>query len=238
MPVVHNYSRMAGKTYYWDTSDSQEKYREHIQNPDTCRMLQQLGYIDNHIEYSFNQDGFRTSEFDHQYDIVCFGCSFTMGTGVAYQHTWPAQLEQITGLTCANLGHSGSSNDTVFRMADYYLEKLRPRYAVWLQTDSHRIELLDDGPNISLNIISTHKKHPCEHDYFMKVWFSSESNHYINQRKNTLAFEKICDNLGIKSIIILRNQVPCVDLARDLMHPGEKSYKKLAEEISQLISQE
>lgn len=232
MPVIHNYSKLAGKTVQWDTSDSQEKFQANIQDPVKYQLLLDLGYINAPIEYSFNQDGFRTGEFNRHYDVVCFGCSFTMGTGVTYQHTWPAQLEQITGLTCANLGHSGSSNDTAFRMADHYLEKLRPQYAVWLQTDAHRIELLDDSVNSSLNIIAAHKEHPCENDYFTKVWFSSESNHHINQRKNTLAFEKICNSLGIKSIILTRDQMISFDLARDLVHPGIKSYRRIAEIIS------
>lgn len=235
MPIVHNYSDFAGKTVYWDTSDSQEKYQAHIQDPVKSQMLRDLGYIDSRIEYKFNYDGFRTNEFDQHYDVVCFGCSFTMGTGVAYQNTWPAQLEKITGLTCANLGHAGSSNDTAFRIADYYLEKLQPQYAIWVQTDSHRIEILNDSANSSLNIIASHKDHPCEHDYFTKVWFSSDSNHRINLRKNTLAFEQICFNLGIKSVIIPRDQVRPIDFARDLMHPGVQSYRKLAEIISTKI---
>jgi hypothetical protein len=162
-----------------------------------------------------------------------------MGTGVHSQDTWPEQLAAITELTVANLGHAGSSNDTAVRFALHYLPLLRPRYAVWLQTDQHRIELLDDTVPLSLNVIASDTTNPCADDYFIKTWFTSVTNQQLNLQKNTLAFKYLCQSLGIESIVLDRNQVdtkpfPFGD-ARDLIHPGADTYRTLAQQVKTII---
>jgi hypothetical protein len=241
-PLFHNYSHLAGKITLWDTSDNQFWYTKNTKDESTRQRLSELGFLDTQIEYQYNSHGFRTHEFDRQFDIVCFGCSFTMGTGIHARDSWPSQLETLTGLQVANLGHAGSSNDTAFRFAMHYLESLRPRYAVWLQTDMHRLELLDDFKNASLNILAGDTHNPCANDYFIKVWFSSASNQILNLQKNTQAFKYLCASLGITPIVLSRDQVPPHapfphGRARDLTHPGADVYKNLAHQVKDIIDQ-
>jgi len=239
-PLIHNYSKLAGQTVHWDTSDNKDCYLKNINDPVTRQRLESLGFIDSPIDYTYNSHGFRTAEFDRNFDVVCFGCSFTMGTGIHATDTWPSQLAAITGLQVANLGHAGSSNDTAFRLADYYLRLLRPKYAVWLQTDRHRIELIDDGIPVSINIMATDTHNLCAKDYFVKTWFSSDTNQLLNLQKNTLAFEQLCQRLEITAIILERaniktNPWPLND-ARDLIHPGANTYQALAHQVANLLS--
>lgn len=237
-PVIHNYSRLAGRTLHWDTSDNPEWYSKNIQNPVAYQRLDELGFLKTQIDYTYNSHGFRTAEFDREFDVVCFGCSFTMGTGVHAQDTWPEQLSALTGLRVANLGHAGSSNDTAVRFALHYLELLKPRYAVWLQTDMHRIELIDDAYPMSLNIMASDTKNPCADDFFIKTWFTSPVNQQLNLQKNTLAFERLCDSLGIRSVVLPRDNTMDRPFphggARDLLHPGAEAYKKLAQHVAGL----
>jgi hypothetical protein len=235
IPLVHNYSFAAGKTLYWDTSDNKDAYLKNIQDPEKKKKLNDLGFLDADITYQFNSHGFRNTEFDHNIDILCFGCSFTMGTGVANQHTWPAQLEKITGMTVANLGHAGSSNDTVFRFANHYLKIIKPTVAIWQQTDMHRLELLDEQNSLSLNIMANDTINPCAQDYFIKNWFGFPVNQQLNLLKNTLAFQQLCSLLNIKFIILPRENIHCDGRARDLMHPGAEEYKRVANNISILL---
>ena len=239
-PLIHNYSQIAGQTVYWDTSDNQENYNKNLENPTIRQKLQNLGFVDRPIKYQFNSHGFRTAEFDQQFDVVCFGCSFTMGTGIPSWDTWPEQLAAMTELTVANLAHAGSSNDTAFRFADHYLKFLRPRYAVWLQTDRQRIELIDSANALTINILSSDRTNPCADDYFIKGWFGSDENQQLNLRKNTLAFQQVCESLDIKHIILDRATVPPhppypLGHARDLTHPGAEVYKIIAENVTALI---
>ena len=239
-PLLHNYTQKAGKTYHWDTSDSKEFYEKNLANPETNKRLHDLGFVDNPIEYKFNNHGFRTAEFDQKFDMVCFGCSFTMGTGVHAKDTWPEQLQDLTGLKIANLGHAGSSNDTAFRFAQHYLKFLRPRYAIWLQTDRHRVELLNDAESYSINIMAGDTANPCAHDYFIKTWFINDSNQQLNLLKNTLAFERVCAELGIIPIVLTRAMIPPhppfpMGQARDLTHPAADIYRNLAQQVKKLL---
>jgi len=238
-PIVHNYSRVAGRTVHWDTTDSKDSYLKNLQTPITYQRLQELGFLNTQIDYCYNSHGFRTAEFDEKFDVLCFGCSFTMGTGVHSKDTWPEQLAALTGLTVANLGHAGSSNDTAVRFALHYLPLLRPRYAVWLQTDRHRVELLDDSVPMSLNIMAGDTQNPCANDYFIKTWFASDENQTLNLKKNTMAFKYICETLGIEPVILDRSLVTTQKFpnndARDLIHPGRDFYKTLACRVQNII---
>ena len=239
-PLIHNYTNKASRIFNWDTSDNQEQYAKNLAVSEIRQRLVGLGFIDHPIEYKFNSHGFRTAEFDRNFDLVCFGCSFTMGTGIYSQDTWPSQLADITGLQVANLGHAGSSNDTVFRFANHYLKFLKPKYAVWLQTDRHRIELLDESVPMSLNILAGDTKNPCAGDFFVKTWFSNDVNQRLNLEKNTLAFQYLCQSLDITPIILPRETIvtkpfPQGD-ARDLIHPGPEEYKKLAHHVKDLLN--
>jgi hypothetical protein len=240
-PLLHNYTKKAGRIFEWDTSDNQQAYLKNLTVPELKQKLIELGFVDCPIEYKFNSHGFRTEEFKNSIDAVCFGCSFTMGTGVHTIDTWPAQLAQLTGLKIANLGHAGSSNDTAFRFAEHYLKFLRPRYAIWLQTDMHRIELIDQANSVTLNLLASDNQNPCANDYYTKIWFSGDTNHRLNLEKNTRAFQHLCKELQIKSIILDRGQVPPHGLfphssARDLTHPGAHDYKQLASQIAGLLN--
>jgi len=239
-PIIHNYTSKAGKSFAWDTSDNQQHYLKNMENPELRQRLTELGYVDRPIEYCYNAHGFRSAEFDQAFDIACFGCSFTMGTGIYTEETWPNQLASQTGLTVANLGHAGSSNDTAFRFANHYLKWLKPRVAIWLQTDRHRVELLDDAIPMSLNIMAGDTSNPCARDRFIKTWFSNDTNQQLNLEKNTLAFQQLCQTLGIKCIILGRRQIPLhgpfphAD-ARDLTHPGANIYRELVQRIIPLL---
>lgn len=236
-PIVHNFSSLAGTSNYWVFSDTQEMFDQNCADPTRRAQLEQLGYLDQSIVYRFNSHGFRGAEFPEKVDVVAFGCSFTMGSGILEEQTWPSQLSQMSGLSVVNLGHAGSSNDTSLRFADYYLPKLSPQYAVWVQTDSHRIELIDQSCNRAVNLHHSSEDNLCKNDYFVKVWFSSFENHRMNLLKNTLAFKQLCQNLNIVPIIIPRTQVLFEDVARDLNHPGPASNLKLASQIYDKINQ-
>jgi hypothetical protein len=232
---------VASRTVHWDTTDNKDAYTKNLQNITTYQRLEELGFVNTQIDYRFNSHGFRTAEFDRSFDVVCFGCSFTMGTGVHCKDTWPEQLAALTGLTVANLGHAGSSNDTAVRFALHYLPLLRPRYAVWLQTDRHRVELLDDSVPMSLNIMAGDTHNPCANDYFIKTWFATDENQTLNLKKNTMAFKYICETQGTEPVVLDRSLVTTQKFpdndARDLIHPGRDFYKTLARQVQTIIDE-
>jgi hypothetical protein len=233
--ILHNYNNLAGTTQFWDTSDSFEQYQKNLANPARRALLEKHGHVDSVIEYRFNSEGFRGPEIDNP-ECVCFGCSFTMGTGVGEDEAWPNQFAKLTGWATANLGHAGSSNDTAVRFALHYIPLLKPRVAVWVQTDSHRIEVVNEHIKISDNILAGDiQQGPYRNDYYLKQWFASDINQDLNLLKNTSAFRQVCAENQVQCIIVPRNNVFFIDFARDLQHPGPNSNKKLAEEIVRLV---
>ena len=64
--------------------------------------------------YDLNDYGYRAS---HDYEpilnqknkIICVGCSFTFGTGLDEEQTWPYKLNKILGGEFMNLGYPGGS---------------------------------------------------------------------------------------------------------------------------------
>ena len=235
-PAPSNYLHLANQTVFWDTSDSINTYENNLMDCKHSVLLHDLGYVDYEISYVFNSHGFRTQEFNKDTDIVCFGCSFTMGTGVRREHTWPSRLADLTGLTVVNLGHAGSSNDTAYRMARHYLHVLRPKYAIWLQTDAHRIEIIDESVNTVINILASDYNNLHANNLFVKTWMTSEINQQINLDKNTQAFQQLCYQASVIPIILPHSDIQVLDLARDLQHPGPRSYQQLAKKISLSIA--
>jgi hypothetical protein len=233
--LLHNYNNVAGTVQYWDTSDSQERYQQNLQNPKKHQKLKELGYINSVIEYKFNSQGFRCEEILEP-DVLCFGCSFTMGTGLDEINTWPAQFSSITRLSTSNLGHAGSSNDTAVRFAMHYVPKIKPKFAIWVQTDTDRIEIIDEHVKIVDNVLMGSLPDTLYgKDYYMKIWATSEINQTINKEKNTLSFKQLCYENRVTPIVVPRHNVCTEDLARDLMHPGRASNRKLAEAIARLV---
>jgi hypothetical protein len=235
-PAPSNYLHLANQTVFWDTTDSIDTYKNNLKDCKSSKLLHDLGYVDYEISYKFNSHGFRTPEFDQKIDMVCFGCSFTMGTGVRNEHTWPSRLADLTGSTVANLGHAGSSNDTAYRMARHYLHFLRPKYAIWLQTDMHRVEIIDESINTTLNILASDNQNMYANNLFVKTWMSSVINQQINLDKNTQAFRHLCFQSSIIPIIIPFRDVKKMDMARDLQHPGPLWHQYLAEKVCFLIA--
>jgi hypothetical protein len=137
-----------------------------------------------------------------------------------------------------NLGHAGSSNDTAYRMARHYLHFLRPKYAIWLQTDIHRIEIIDESVDTTINILASDNDNLHANNLFVKTWMTSEINQQINLDKNTQAFQQLCHQSSVIPIILPRRNsvMETLDLARDLQHPGPRSYQQLAEKISLLMT--
>lgn len=82
-------------------------------------------YKDNSYGFRFDNDfkNFDTLTVnDWQNMYVCLGCSWTYGTGVTPEYTWPAQLSEKLGEKCLNLGVQGSGIQTSYRILEAWIE--------------------------------------------------------------------------------------------------------------------
>ena len=232
------YHDLAGQTLSWLPMDTQSLY---IDNLRTNRdLLAKYNWIDAEITYQFNDQGFRSEEFDCSRSILFLGCSFTMGIGLPYEQTWPYLVATDLALKNFNLGIGGGSNDTAFRLGQYWIPKLLPQVVVWLLSYQDRIELLDQTK--AHQILGSDLTETPGSDY-MKMYVSQNFNGVLNKRKNLLALQQVCHNLKIPLVTIddvpmgLPVNLEYKDLARDLMHPGVICNQDLSARVLKMISE-
>jgi hypothetical protein len=234
----------ANQTLEWMPTDTKESYERLIQDSAHREYFASLGWDQpGAITYQLNSQGFRADEFDGGPYLVALGCSYTVGIGLPDQTTWPRQVATQLGLTCANLAWGGYSADTCYRLADYWVPKLRPSYVCMLAPPQHRVELMFsfkefDTTRIPFEVfmpsglIATH----VQDDHYLKHWFLEEKNALINQQKNIRAIQQLCADLDIPCTIYraedhMSRSRDEIGYARDYMHGGPKIHNTLAEKF-------
>lgn len=207
-------------TRNWVISDTEELYRQNL--IDHADQLQELGWNDTSVTYTFNSDGFRSDEFieTERDSIVFLGCSLTMGIGIPLQDTWAYKVAQSLNLRCYNLGVGGTSADGCFRLANYWLPILKPKYVCMLTPALGRMELIDNNTihgflpmqltpndmrekleraiNIILNSDQKDEYSKTQLNAFYEKWVSNSINPTLNREKNQLAIRHICQENNIK----------------------------------------
>lgn len=228
------FDSLKNKTTDWFPTDTNERLQESMQRHKSKEYIQNKGWNQpGAITYKFNSNGFRSAEFDPAADnLVALGCSFTMGVGLPIQSVWPSLLGHALNLQVCNFGWGGFSADACFRMAEYWIPYLNPKLVVFLVPDRDRLEIIADNP-IRL-MLGNFEDHP-HLNGFIKHWFGHDENSRLNNKKNQLAVESICHQLGIPVLCYKAPLEMCgpaqLDVARDLRHAGPDTHKKFTEKI-------
>jgi hypothetical protein len=103
--------------------------------------------------YRFNSLGFRCAEFDKEarFRLFVCGCSYTFGTGLNEEETWPHLLARRltadlglrdTDLNLQNFSQGGASNDYVSRTIVAQCGRAKPDLAIAYFTHNQRTEFL------------------------------------------------------------------------------------------------
>jgi hypothetical protein len=188
------------------------------------------------ITYKYNSDAFRSEEFDPAADnLVALGCSFTMGVGLPIQSVWPSLLGHALNLQVCNLGWGGFPADSCFRVAEYWIPYLNPKLVVFLVPPKARFEIIvDETTGNTVRLMAGTVEHHPDLNGFIKHWFGQDENSRLNSKKNQLAVEAICHQLGIPILCYESDQEMCgkkrLDVARD-RHAGPDTHKKFTEKI-------
>jgi hypothetical protein len=240
-PFQYNYDKRSS-TVFWSGCDHQHHYQSNLRDPKRYKELKDLGWVDTVIEYTYNSHGFRCEEFDSRPSVLALGCSFTEGTGLPIEQTWPFYLSQMLGLHVWNLGSGGASIDTVFRMLDYYIKRLNVQHVFLLIPPGGRFEFQDSQngfPIIQACNLGAHVS-------FAKEWLTQTNNSTYNLRKTMLAIQQLCKNHKKPLFAHNCNQTELLDLklnkmkifydmARDLMHRGPYYQQWVAETMSEFF---
>jgi hypothetical protein len=107
--------------------------------------------------YNYNELGFRgDSVKKNGFKVMSLGCSFTEGTGVNDDETWPAQFTSyIPNGVNMNFGVGARSNDFISRCLLTYFDIIKPDLVLIMYTVPHRRELYTPNCGIEAFIPST-----------------------------------------------------------------------------------
>jgi hypothetical protein len=157
------------------------------------------------------------------------GCSHTAGIGVPLESSWTHIVSTSLKLKNYNLGVGGTSNDTAFRLAHYWIDRLHPSIVIFLSTEKTRLELHTiDNTVKDLSVQYIQNQMFPEATPFMRHWISNDINSDMNYLKNTLALQQLCNTRGIKYVQEEALQIHTLDKARDLQHFGTRTNRRIA----------
>lgn len=224
----------AGKIIEWNGSDQQGRFQKNLCDPAARTMLQSHGWhVPGCIEYQFNAHGFRDQPFDSRPCGIAFGCSFTQGIGVPESCSWPALLSRRLGLHIWNLGIGGCALDTIFRISEYYIQLLNPRFITLLCPPPWRLEYAKDDDLFEVLLPNTLQAENAGE--FIASWFAYDINNRLNQKKNLLALTYIGHQKNIPLHVLDTQHHGNDQQARDLLHPGRDYHHKIAQLFENMI---
>lgn len=240
-PPWHFGASFANRMLDWLPTDSKERFQESIADPEKRKILQQKGWDrPGAFNYIINSFGFRGDDFDTESDcIIALGCSYTIGVGLPQQQTWPWLVGEKLNLAVCNLAWPGNSADTCYRLAEYWIPCLKPKYVFMLSPPKARIEFFTDGfENLpDWEILNSMRQTTRFHqDKFLKYWFGFDENQDINLTKNKHAIESIATKNNSKFISIDSDWVEYTKMdyvgpARDFMHAGPAGHVMITDQM-------
>ena len=223
-------------TVEWTGMDSKINFDKNIKDAIKSKIIQAMGFDKpGCITYTYNSRGFRDREFDNTSSGIALGCSFTEGVGIPAEHTWPTQLSNLLKTNIWNLGVGGGSLDTAYNLLEHYLDELTVQFVVLCIPPMDRFEFFCGEEPI--RIIGTQTIFQPLYESFIKEWFATEKNSLINQRKNVLAMQQLCNQRNIPFYhLYAMSDFKRIDTARDCTHAGVDSNLKFAVKMHNKIT--
>ena len=211
--------------------DTKARYDENMSRSSTKRELEELGYADpSTVTYHINKHGFRGPMVENC-DLLALGCSNTMGIGVAQDNIWCSVVARELNQSLTNLGSGGAGLDTVFRIADHWIPRLRPAQVLLLLPPEKRIEVFTGKQPYTYQITEMEK-------FGSRDWWLTDANFNNYNKRSLMAIRFICQQYNCELAVLPggEDDITYLDKARDLVHPGVKSHAYLASQFIELIS--
>ena len=226
---------MSNKTVNWFGPDSLERYN-HNRIHNSFVMKNNKWFDAQPFSYSFNNEGFRCGNFSSNPSVMFLGCSHTFGIGMPLEKSWPQLVANSLELENVNLSWPGTSNDTAFRTAYKYIDRIKPKIVILLSPAVARCDLvINDTEVITFHPSDEVQETSSEYKKFYESWMSSDANIEMNRLKNILAIKQLCELSDIKFISYNFEEVGFLDLARDLLHFGVNTHLSLSKQILKFV---
>ena len=210
-----------------------------------------------------DQWGFRSSLTSdgkyHNIDLnnsrdLAFGCSKTFGFELDHKDTWPYMMN------LTNFGVSGGSMQTVARLAEAWIPKLKPEKIYVQEPAPDRREILYSSGETYLHLLQSTLLYICPllfpeyKEHLMSTGLNHKSKSLtafckkfpeydvLNMEKNLeisaeakARIEKVCADNDVRIIFMFFEEQPeIIGKARDGMHPDERWNRKIVKKFKEL----
>jgi len=220
--IYHTNIQYANQTLNWVIGDEYNAYLRNIKI--NYNALDDAGWIDEQIEYKFNNYGFRDNTFPYNIDFLAVGCSHTFGVGLKKEQVWVSKLGELLNKKVYNAGISGASMDTMYRLIDDITRNHDISNIFMFAPASYRYELCVDDEKDIFEVYNVH-----DNNNNTKPYFICTKNSWFNFNKNLKAIKYICAEQNINLIHFEVDHDFIVDnKVRDLMHSGPLAHEEFA----------
>lgn len=208
-------------------------------------------YLDRDIEYSFNNQGYRTKnirDLDKEFVLV-FGCSHTEGIGNFEEHIWCSQLLRHKGIDFLNLGKSGSGPDIQYINSLQWIKNQYPTPKLviyqWPQTFRKSFSYKIRDALILKHHNTSNELERKDTKWYLKRYCietgEMETNNYLHYTCSNLLWQQLnvpvlnwswtgdfeCDFDNLHLI-----ETEDTGRARDMMHDGPDIHRQVADKLS------
>ena len=173
--------------------------------------------------YTFNSAGFRSEELNPNATFKLFvcGCSYTFGTGLNVEESWPFLFKQhlaeyrdisLASINLLNFSQGGASNDYIVRtlIEQISYTQIQPDLIIVGFTSLNRFEFFDEIDNIVYQFLPQiiEKKKSRERAEKMRraaeLYLAGTNENYeiIRFAKNVLLLQSYCKNKRIPMIFL------------------------------------
>lgn len=149
------------------------------------------------FEYKLNSHGFRSIEFNSNYDVLTAGCSITYGVGIPADGMWSNILSNISGLKVANISYPGKSTDTIIKNIVKLLKMNKPKIIICFFPNFERCNVVENSSIHPYNVGNEsfhYKKGDSIKTILPMEWARENAYNHIS------ILENICSILNIKLI--------------------------------------
>jgi hypothetical protein len=215
-------------TTKWSQTDKEETFNLNLKKHKNNETLS--FYLENPIEYQFNNFGFRTPDDFNDVDDgnVFLGCSHTMGVGHHLDNTWSYKLNQQVGGKFWNISAGGIGIMTNFRLLLAFYKDLKIKNIFHYVPKYPRYEFYVDGRFKILNIGKDDIPDECVN--LLGDLYQIELTHL----PYTMAINQLAQDIGCNYYLIndfIPNKLSKSIESRDLFHFSIDQHNQIYEKF-------
>jgi hypothetical protein len=199
---------------------------------------------------NYSDNNLRCEKEKKDYDIICFGCSVTYGSGVKEEDTWPYLLGKKLNVSVGNFGTAGMSIHGCLRQLLFCLENYTAKKFIILLPNFervlHKFKFLNNSAYYNFTCNSDEKNMMYKFfDYVKLIKYTFENSHKDGKRIINY-FNKLNANMyltswssevyaaipdGGKKLPPFPSFDTFTERAMDGQHPHKKHYELFVESI-------